>query len=704
MTAIESAAAARVAATGVRKPSFRNDIEGLRAVTALLVAGFHIWGAKVSGGVDVFFVVSGYFITLTLLGHVQRYGTARPGEYLARLGQRLAPMALVVLSATMLLAWTVLPASARASTFEQTIASLFSVENLALAFQSVDYLAQNEPKSPVQQFWAMSVQGQFYVIWLLVVLAAVWIARRRRGSTKRTLVVVIAVLAVLSFIWSVVQTADDQAFAYFSPLTRVWEFAFGAAVALVLPRIGIARPMRLVMVWVGLLGIVTCAAFLPVESSFPGYAALWPTTAAALVLASGQKGDSLAANAFLNHRALVWMGGFAFAIYLWHWPLLIVARTLLGREELGLKSGAAVIVAAVVLAWATSRWIERPLMGASRSTEAPRRRRSNLALVVAWATVLAVAVGSLTAVTFANESERRELAALSGEGLSCFGALAVLNGDPDCREEVLGDRVVPLGAVAEDLQTPETDCAVKKYHAEAKMCAYGAVGSETRIGLIGNSHAIAWFPALERVAEEQGWELRVWYKNGCQFATPQRIGTEVWLSEECAEWVDNVQADILAGPPLDWFATSTHGASAWADSSGEASAAAAEEAFGYAWQPLIDAGTDVVVLRDYPKSSDESLACVEREGIDGVEACARDRADVLAEYDQMYESARRMPGGHGIDLSDAFCDAAQCRTVAGHVKVYRDHSHISNTYASTTWELMQDRLAEQGLATVSAGG
>lgn len=683
------------------KDSFRADIEGLRAVAALLVAGFHIWGNKVSGGVDVFFVVSGYFITLTLLRQVDQFGKVKPGAYLAHLAQRLGPTALAVLASTLVLAWTVLLPSARSSTFEHAIASLVQVENLKLAFQSVDYLAQHQPKSPVQQFWAMSVQVQFYVIWLLAVLSAVRLARRTDNGVRGELARIVGMLALLSFVWSIVQTTQNQAFAYFSPLTRIWEFALGTGVALVLPRLVIPRWLRITMIWAGLTGIITCAALLSVESSFPGYAALWPTASAALVLASGQKGDGLAANAFLNHRVLVWTGGFAFAIYLWHWPLLITARVILGRQDLGITPGVVVIVVAVALAWATTRWIERPWISAARSGSPRKRRGGNVLLAGAFVALLASFVGSLVTTNLGNAKELEQSNALDLDSVECFGANAVLNHRPGCREPGLGNRLLPPGPVSEDLPKPEADvdCAVRRWHVEARMCAYGKVGSDTRIGLIGNSHAIAWFPALERIASEQGWELRVWYKNGCQFASRQRIGASDWGIEECAAWVENVRTDVLAGPKIRWIMTSANGRGTWGDESGAPSPTAAAAALSNAWRPLIDAGIEIVAIRDYPYSSDDSLACVEREGMGAVDACAVPRGGVLGEHDQMFEHAVSLKGAYGVDLTDAFCNATICWTAAGHVKVYRDHSHLSNTYAESTWQVMRDRLAEQGLMT-----
>ncbi|MET0862468.1 MAG: acyltransferase family protein [Microbacterium sp.] len=687
----------RRASLASAKPSFRRDIEGLRAVTALLVASFHIWADKVSGGVDVFFVVSGYFITLTLLGQLRRFGRIRPGLYLARLGQRLAPMALLVLAATIAGTWAFLTPSVRAEAFTQSIAALFSAENLYLAFQSVDYLAQDVPRSPVQQFWAMSVQGQFYIFWLGIALLAVFLGRRAERSSRRWFAGILTLAALASFVWSIVQTNDDQAFAYFSPATRVWEFAIGGAVALTLSRISLPQWLRVAMVWTGIVGIVTCAAFMPVASAFPGYAALWPTLSAALILISGSKGDGLGANAFLNARPLVWMGGFAFAIYLWHWPLLIIARSLLGHESLGLRSGLLVIAVAVVLAWLSSSLIERPVTAAARSSDRPRSRRANAGLIAAWVLVLAMAATSLVAVRQMNVAEGAELVQIANADGTCVGAQAVLQGDPGCGSSELGERVVPVGAVKEDLPTPELECAIKKWHADAKMCSYGAIGSDRRIGLVGNSHAIAWFPALEKIAVQEGWELRVWYKRGCQVSTPQRFNTAERLATECDEWVSNVQADMAAGPSLALIFTSAHGGSTWGGSGEDGTADAARDALLAAWGPMMDQGAEIVAIRDYPKSSPSNLACVDREGVDATTSCARSRADVLSESDAVFTTAQNMPGGHGIDLTDAFCDSVTCWSVAGHVKVYRDPSHITNTYAATTSGFMRERLAEQGL-------
>lgn len=694
MSATLSAALPDAPARPQRRP-FRYDIEGLRAVTALLVAGFHIWGNKVSGGVDVFFVISGYFITFTLLGHLAEHGRVRAGAYFARLAQRLFPGSVVVIAVTLVLVWVVLLPTARTTSSIDAVAAQTFTENVRMAIQSVDYLAKDQPKSPFQQFWALSIQGQFYALWCLLVVMAATIAARTSATARTVLAVVVIAVSIISVTWSIVQTAGDQSVAYFSPLTRIWEFGLGSLAALFAGRIAVRRGVGIAMVWLGLAGIIACAAFLPVESQFPGYAALWPTACAALILLSGDKGPKPVANAFLNLRILVRMGGFAFAIYLWHWPLLMVARSLGGTTTLGPTAGLVVILLAIVLAWASTRWVESPLRRTARSGTAPERRRANLTIAAMSAIVLLLSTASYVTSRGIEAADRAASASVNTDGSPCFGALSAVAATQPCIDPGLGDRLFPAGNVSEDLQRPQEECAVNRAAAvRARSCSYAAVGAERRIGLIGNSHAIAWFPALEKVAADRGLELRVWYKTGCQFTTPQRAHAE--NAPQCEAWVQNVIEDIRKDNRYDFVVTSQNGDSFWGESVQHPDREAGRRAIDAAWSPLIDAGITMVGLRDFPYSSDERMACVERAGLAGERECALDRS-ALSERDVMHDFASHRRGAVAIDLTNAFCDERQCWTVRGNVKVFRDRSHLSDTYARTLAGALDAKMTAAGL-------
>lgn len=294
---------------------YRHDIEGLRAVAALLVAVYHVWLGRVSGGVDVFFVVAGFMVTTTLLGHVHRYGRVRAGLYLSRLLKRLLPNSLLVLTVVAVATMVWIPVTRRSQVLTEISASALYYENWALIDRSVDYLQRDFTNSPVQHYWAMSIQGQFYLIWLVLFVVVALVARR---AFRHRLTLVVGTIVVLSFGYSVYLTAADQPVAYFHTSTRTWEFGTGALVAL-----GAARAVRpasgaraWVLGWVGLLAIVSCGLVLSVGSSFPGWIALWPVLGAVLLLAADSSDSQWSASRLLASRPLVSLGSVSYAIYL----------------------------------------------------------------------------------------------------------------------------------------------------------------------------------------------------------------------------------------------------------------------------------------------------------------------------------------------------------------------------------------------------
>lgn len=254
--------------TKSHKPTFRPEIEGLRAVAAVLVAIFHIWVGGVSGGVDVFFVVSGFLITTTLLKQIERHGKIRPLSFLGRLLRRLVPSALVVLTVTLAATWVFTPDALKERTFREITASSLYYENWALALSSVDYLNKEDPHTAVQHFWAMSTQGQFYVIWAALFFLAGLVVINRGRRVKISLILIIG-STLTSFVYSIWLTSANQPFAYFSPFTRVWEFGLGAILAFVIARVSLGKLSSFILGWVGLIAVLICGFVLPVGSSFP---------------------------------------------------------------------------------------------------------------------------------------------------------------------------------------------------------------------------------------------------------------------------------------------------------------------------------------------------------------------------------------------------------------------------------------------------
>src|SRR6516225_8136254 len=260
---------------GSRKPGrsqgFRPDIQGLRAIAVAMVVIYHLYPSLLPGGfvgVDVFFVISGFLITGHLWRGYQRTGKVGLVDFWGRRARRLVPAAALVLTVTWLASRLVLPATRLADTADQVRASALYFQNWLLAHSAVDYLKSANVASPVQHFWSLSVEEQFYLLWpwLFVVAAILARLRARRSARQRGpgvnvgLAVATGLAGALvlgSLAYSVYDTRTDPAEAYFVTSTRVWELGLGGLLALLPQRLG--RPLSR-QGWLGWAGLAPAAA------------------------------------------------------------------------------------------------------------------------------------------------------------------------------------------------------------------------------------------------------------------------------------------------------------------------------------------------------------------------------------------------------------------------------------------------------------
>jgi peptidoglycan/LPS O-acetylase OafA/YrhL len=220
---------AQTATQSRAKPTHRADIQGLRAVAVLLVVLFHAGVPVIHGGyvgVDVFFVLSGFLITSLLIRERTMTGANSLLQFYARRMRRILPMATLVIVVTLIASDVLLGfIRTRAVADDAGWSAAFSA-NLHFAIQGTNYLNAQLPPSPLQHYWSLAIEEQFYLLWpTLFVL--IGFASRRRGFRLK-LAGVLAVLAGTSFVWSVIETGHGATWAYFSPLSRGWELAFGA--------------------------------------------------------------------------------------------------------------------------------------------------------------------------------------------------------------------------------------------------------------------------------------------------------------------------------------------------------------------------------------------------------------------------------------------------------------------------------------------
>jgi len=678
------------------------EIQALRFVAVAGVLLYHLWPNRLPGGyagVDVFFVISGFLITGHLAREWQDTGRIRLGRFYARRARRLLPAALLVLTATALASWVLLPVRVWEQVFHEVIGAALYVENWVLAASSVDYLAQSTGvASPVQHYWSLSVEEQFYVVWpvLMVVagLAAAIVGRRRRRggsgadrpatpadparSALTGFVVALSVVLVVCLALSVVQTHRDPGPAYFATQTRAWEFAAGGLLALVLRRTSRFAHLRAVGSWLGFVAIAATFVVFTAALPFPGWIAVVPVAGALLVVACGDPDTPDAPGMLFRWRPVQWAGDVSYSLYLWHWPLVVLVPAATGHA-LGTRDKIAILVASVVLAALTKTLVEDPVR--SRPFLAARPARWTV-VAVAASLVPVLVLSTVVSADAARriDAQRTAAAAFLARGDGCVGAESV--GAAHCPTTPASSVLLPGldAAQTDDVNTPA--CWSSSNESSVKVCGHGPApdAAALNVALIGDSHSNQYLAALERLADEAHWHVDVYGKAGCVWTSAVQQDASDWVSR-CESWKRSLQAELAVREPYDVILTSYQRQSPFVEPDHGSRARSIVDGFVDTWRQQTARGAEVVAIRDNPDTREDSLSCIERHlDADPGAACAVPRADALGTTDAQIAAVREVQGASLLDLTDLMCGPSVCEPVIGNVVVHRDPRHLTSTF------------------------
>ncbi|MGJ9422250.1 acyltransferase family protein [Aeromicrobium sp. CF3.5] len=677
--------------TSTETPGQRADIQVLRAVAVGTVVLYHLWPNRLTGGfvgVDIFFTISGFLIGAHLVGELNRDGTIRLGRFWARRARRLLPASLLVLLVVAVATWTVVPLSGRRPIFEEVLGSTFYVQNWVLAGKSVDYLASEQAPSPVQHFWSLSVEEQFYVTLPLLMLLVALACRNRPALRSWILRGVVIVLLLASVTYSALLTVSNPGVAYFSTATRAWEFLAGVALAMFVPRW--SRGLGTLIGWIGLICIVVAAVTYSQSTAFPGLAAALPVIGAAAALSTTTGPFALAG----RMRPLVWIGDLSYAIYLWHWPLLVLLPYVTG-VPLRTVDKLLIGLATLLLAWATTRYLEDPIRFSS-SLLAGRRPRA----IGGWMLAATCLVASCAFVLDQDaQSDQAQLTAraerlLSGSTLTCLGA-GLASAAPGCDD--LGETIVPDPSVVNLDDVNRVDCWARPREESVNLCAMPLQGESraapsddppVRVLAIGDSHNNALLPAYEQMHRDLGWQIEVGGHAGCGWLDPE---SGIEDPNACEIWRGGVRDHLDESEPYDIIITTIRSIP------NDPSPARQQEIVDRiesAWKRQIDRGTTVVAIRGNPFLDKDVVACVERERASADQQCDRDRAGALSRFDPLIPAVDQTPGSALVDLTDLQCGKDRCSPVIGNVAVYRDGTHMSASFVRTLAPALIDRVAD----------
>ena len=675
-----------------RRNRFRGDIEGLRAVAVLLVVAFHAGIGVVSGGfvgVDVFFVLSGFLITGLLVDELARNGRVSLGDFYARRIRRLLPLSSLVLASTAVATWLLVPPIDRGGVAgDLTSAAVWSA-NWRFAAQATQYMADTD-KSPVLHYWSLCVEEQFYLLWPLVLILLAGrrgLAQRAWSIVARRISLVLALVVALSLALSWQQTRTGSTFAYFGLHTRAWELGVGAALALarpLLPRV--SRRAAQVAALAGLGMVVGAAVLMSEATPFPGTAAAVPVLGTALLVASGARLPDEGVARALSHPLARYVGRISYAWYLWHWPVLVLAKARWGESGGGADAATAsagtrlsvpVLVAAVCVSFALAaishHVVEQPLRQAS-FLRASRRRSLRFG-----AGLVAISlVGSATLSLGASAAEDRG-------GSSLASAKQARDAKPTA-----------LKGCYNDFETTTVP--------SAEACRLGPAHGKRTLVLIGDSHSQHWMPALERLSKERGWTIYTFAKSACTV-----VDAPIWLSAtkheytSCATWrrkmldrVSSIQGvdAVLVGRFMDYRSLvlqpdGTKTTAANVETPWRRGAAAS-------FAKLSPTTSRILVIRDTPRPENDVPACLSRnEG--HPERCSFPKA-TRTHLDAPLARAE-VAAARGavrlVDLTDNVCPDASCPVVAKDGTVmYRDTHHLTVAYAASLADPLGDAIED----------
>lgn len=649
-------------------PVHRHDLDGLRGLAIGLVVVYHVWFGRVSGGVDVFLVLSGYFFVGSLLRIAESTARLDPLPVARRVARRLLPPLVVVLAATAAFTVVVQPTTLWFDTARQTGASLLFLQNWHLADTASDYLAADPAVSPLQHLWSISVQGQFYLLAVLVVFAVAWIQRARGRSVRGAVAAVLGILAAVSLAYATTSSLS-QTWLYYDTGARLWELAAGGLLACVVARLRVPRAARTVLAVAGLTIVLGCGFLIDGRSQFPGPWALVPVGAALALIVAGAQPTAGPATRLLTSAPLRRLGAVAYSLYLWHWPVLIGVLVVGHRPSAGLVGGAAVIAVSLVLAELTTRLVETPIR---RQSEPGPRRALLVAVVAALAATLAV--GSASWVGYIDRMTEQWAQQTELDPVRYPGA-AVLTAGADVTP--LGEQPSRFVAHADLPATTPDGCMSQPGQIDALTCTYGDPDAEHGIALIGGSHAEHWLPALDILGREHNFRVETFVKVGCPARLP--VGPDGWVGE-CEEWTFSVLDALSAAPPDFVFSTSTRPRD---DTPGDFT----PDSYIALWEELASRGVQFVGIRDTPWLSQDGVAhraadCLAHRGGDA-DSCGVDRAWAFDPIDPAQAVAEQIPTVRLLDLSDGVCRVDRCRVVEGNVLIYRDANHLTASYVRT---------------------
>lgn len=699
------------------KHGVRRDIQGLRAFAVLAVFADHLLGWPSGGfvGVDIFFVISGFLITGILLREYEKTGHISFTGFYTRRVRRIIPAAMVTIIVTVGISFLIYPASKAMGILIDGLAATFFVGNWRFAASGTDYFAQGAP-SPLQNFWSLAVEEQFYFVWPWLMLAVLLIGTRlmRRSAAAATNVAGLLMLVAVgaSFVWAMSQSVADPTVAYFSTLTRVWELGVGALLA-IFGRVFfyMAMPARIVIAWTGIAVMIGSLFLITPEMPFPAPWAAIPVIGTAMVLAAGI-GQEPVGNVLLTNPVSRYIGDMSYSLYLWHWPVIILATSLYPDGGIWLLLGATGVGFAISIV--SYEAIEKPINESPLFKSYPRRsvRRREWRQ---WAddklpragrvSALVLSIVSIVLITIAIVAPPGYISADEAKKMQAEWAAAQQTAEPGAEEpqrdavaQGIADAVTArawpaalnpsIDTVAVDGMPAESSMDCDDPAVDATSCTFGSGGPS--ILIYGDSLGGTLLPTI-RAAYEGDHRIRGLALSACAVTDLAVEFKSAEIEADCMRHREAVVEYVTAQRPDVVFVIQNY---AWADKLlSKAKGTALQSEWTAATTALNDkllaAGAGKVVFVSPPPEGKSIIDCATLTA--SPDTC---ESPIPESWQVVHRAESALPILY-MDETDWFCFNGTCPVMNGDTITRRDAVHPTRQYSeaiASVWRTRADEL------------
>ncbi|WP_051237198.1 acyltransferase family protein [Ottowia thiooxydans] len=632
-------------------PSFRPDIEGLRAIAVLLVIGAHFAIPGMSAGfigVDIFFVISGYLITSILVHEQESTGKIALARFYANRLRRLFPALATMLVVSSALACKLLPEAQNLAHSEAAAMATLWVSNIYFAFADVDYFASETSSNAFLHTWSLGVEEQFYLVWPLLILVA---ARLAKGANLRGQVRLFTGVAIVSLAASLMASYTYPVLGFYMMPTRAWQFAAGALVWMLSRQQASRPPQTTLLSWSGAALLFAALVVIKPDTAYPGLLALLPTLGASALLLAGtgqttQTGPRTALpGAFLALPPMQAIGRISYAWYLWHWPILIIGEYLLPIKG-DIRNTVLAIGVSLLAAILTHHLVENPVRY-GRSARIQNKWQIALAL-------FAMVILNSQLLRWNTHTEK---------------LLASTKND------------VYAKAAADIPVIYQHNCDDWYQSAELKPCVYGKNDAPKTAVLLGDSIGAQWFPTLTEMHDPEQWKIIVLTKSSCPMVDEpffyQRIGREY---TECSEWrhkaVEWMQSQKVDRLFVGSAASNGFTDKQWTDGTRRF------------LKSLAPATKAIYLIEANPRLGFHGPSCLSKYQPQAIDehACQGTSNDTAyAHVATLLKAVTDEPAlkTFWIGTSNFVCPGGRCQAIQGKVVVFRDSQHLTGSFAAS---------------------